>query len=446
MLWVILALGLLLRLGWGLSRPADQRAIDALPDQREYLSIAQNILSGHGANFFDPRFGQIVYAYRMPGYSWLIAACGCQVRIVRLVQVLLDTATVLAIFLLARRLQDPQQASDRAGIAAALLVAANPFLIFFSGLILSETLFTAMLAWGMVLLVSPARKSRAWFIGAALLALSIYVRPSALLLPIILTVGSARLAWQLVGWVYSPTIPGRKHAVGEYTHPTIHQTSPENIATPLPVGSERFAMRSWTRGVAAAILVALALAPWAWRNSQSDVVGHWVWTTTNDGITAYDGWNPAATGGSDQSFIRDMPELRTMGEVERSQYLAHRAREFVMHYPKRALSLSFIKLARLWSPIPLSEQYSLPAYRLAGLVYSVPFDLLVLAGLIRGKLARTAKVFLLIPAIYLTVVHMASVGSLRYLLPAIPPMSVVAGSLFLTPRTARTGAIRSPMG
>jgi hypothetical protein len=63
----------------------------------------------------------------------------------------------------------------------------------------------------------------------------------------------------------------------------------------------------------------------------------------------------------------------------------------------------------------------------------VPFDLLVLASLIRGRLARTAKAFLLIPAIYFTVVHMASVGSLRYLLPAIPPMGVLAGSLFFNP-------------
>ena len=32
-------------------------------------------------------------------------------------------------------------------------MAVNPFLIYFSGLILSETLFTAMMVWGMVLLL-----------------------------------------------------------------------------------------------------------------------------------------------------------------------------------------------------------------------------------------------------------------------------------------------------
>jgi hypothetical protein len=39
---------------------------------------------------------------------------------------------------------------------------------------------------------------------------------------------------------------------------------------------------------------------------------------------------------------------------------------------------------------------------------------------------RSAKVFLLIPAIYFTAVHMASVGSLRYRIPVEPPMAVIA--------------------
>jgi len=386
-LWAVLLLALFLRLGWGLSRPATDGAVDALPDQREYLSIAQNILGGHGIQFFDPRFGQNVYAYRMPGYPLFVALCGGSVRAVRLAQALLDTSTVLAVFLLSKRLLNGGIDAFPASLFAAALVAINPFLIYFSGLILSETLFIAMLTWGMVLLVRPdSAHSKPpgvpWFCGALLLVLSIYARPSALGLPVILAAGAMAL--------------GR---------------------------------RGWMGPVLIFLLTCVALLPWAARNARPDVLGRWIWGTTNAGITAYDGWNFHANGGSDQTFVREMPELRSMNEVQRSDYLGALARQFVVAHPGRSVELAAMKFLRIWSPMPLSEQFGSAAYRGIALLYVVPFDLLVLAGLIRGKLARPAKVFLLIPAIYLTAVHVASVGSLRYLLPAVGPMAVLAGSL-----------------
>ena len=47
-----------------------------------------------------------------------------------------------------------------------------------------------------------------------------------------------------------------------------------------------------------------------------------------------------------------------------------------------------------------------------------------------GPLPRGAKGFLLVPAIYITVIHAMSVGSLRYRLPAEPMMAVIAASVF----------------
>jgi hypothetical protein len=38
------------------------------------------------------------------------------------------------------------------------------------------------------------------------------------------------------------------------------------------------------------------------------------------------------------------------------------------------------------------------------------------------------KIFLMLPAIYLTVVHAMSVGSLRYRMPAEAPMAVLAAA------------------
>ena len=408
-LWLLLLTAMALRLGWGLSRPTDAESLDKLPDQREYLVLARNLLHGQGLKFVDERFGDEVLAFRVPGYPLLIAACGGSVRVVRAVQALLDTATVLAAYLLAR-----QWLHAGPSLLAAALVGFNPFLIYFTGLILTETVFTTMLVWGMLLLVSsPAgegptwRGTFAWLAGGLLLALSVLVRQSALPLPILLAVSAA--------------IANR------------HRGAPYHRRWPLPVGATIL------------LLTLLVLFPWAYRNWR--VLDQWVWTTTNGGITAYDGLNPDATGASDQSFVRSMPELRTMNEVDRSRHLGELAADFARQHPRRAAELGLIKAGRTWSPVPLSDEYRGAKYWVVGLAYSLPFDLLVILGLTTGRLSRSVKVFLLLPAIYFTAIHMLSVGSLRYRIPVEPPMAVVAASAAALPAAAgwkRAHLVASP--
>ena len=91
------------------------------------------------------------------------------------------------------------------------------------------------------------------------------------------------------------------------------------------------------------------------------------------------------------------------------------------------MKLAMIKIARTWSPIPLSNEYgSRRLYVLIAAGYSIPLDLMVVWGLWSGSLGRAAKVYLLIPAVYFTAVHALSVGSLRYRIPAEVPMAVIA--------------------
>ena len=289
-----------------------------------------------------------------------------------------------------------------------MLVAVNPYMIFFAGLLLSETLFTAMLCWGLVLLVlsdgpwPDGGKLLAWLGGGAILALAVLVRPGALLLPVVLGVGAA-LANRSIVRAY------RSH-------------------WPLPVG------------VTLLLITGLVLFPWAARNRW--VVGSWIWTSTNDGITRYDGFNPDATGASDQSFIQSMPWTYEMTEVSRSRYFTQMADDWIMAHPLEAVKLTGVKVARTWSPIPLSREYGNSGlYKTIGLVWGIPFDVLILLGLKRRILPGSAKRLLLLPAIYFTMAAGLSVGSLRYRIPAEGPMAIVAAGAFRS--TNRSQAPRS---
>jgi hypothetical protein len=397
---LLVALGL--RLGWGLTRPTSDSALDVLPDQREYLALARNLLHGRGLWFLDRRFSDTVYAFRTPGYPLLVAACGANVRMIRAVQAGLDTLGVLAVFLLAGRFCAIEQ-RRWAPTLAALLVAVNPYLIYFSGLILSETLFTAMLIWGMVLLVW-GRGGRAatwaamwtWLAGVLLLVFSVLVRPSAIALPVGLGLAAA--------------------FVNRTGSEAYHQPAGTRARWPLPIGTT------------IVLLTLLVLLPWTLRNVH--VLNRWVWLDTNSGITLYDGYNPDATGGSDQSFLTREPELQVLGEVDRSDYLTQKALWYARTHPRRAMELAVAKLARTGSPLPLSAEFGRPVYRIIALAYSLPFDVLVVLGVLFGRLPRAAKVLLLLPAIYISTVHALTVGSLRYRIPAEPPMAVIAAGLF----------------
>jgi hypothetical protein len=175
------------------------------------------------------------------------------------------------------------------------------------------------------------------------------------------------------------------------------------------------------------ILTVLCLLPWVIRNRV--VLGRWIWLDTNSGFTLYDGYNPDATGGSDQSFVDRQPELQVLSEVQRDDYLSQEATEYARAHPRRVVELMGAKLARTWSPVPLSQEYGRPGLRMVALAYSLPFDALALFGLFRGRLARSAKLFLLAPAVYFTIVHVLTVGSLRYRIPAEPPLAVLIAGL-----------------
>jgi hypothetical protein len=387
-MWVaaVVLVGVLIRVGFGLSRPVDVEALAALPDQVEYLSLARSIHDGATMALADPRFDQPVLAQRMPGYPALLALFSGDLRSIRIAQAGLDGITILAAIALARRWLAP-----RWSLGVGVCVALDPFLIFFTSLVLTETLFTTLLTAGVALLVRGAppvdrsalwKKHLLWWLGLSLLLLGIYVRPSAFVLP-------AALAF-VSGWVSMPTHPRR--------FPIVMMT----IA-----------------------LTLLVLLPWAIRNQR--LLGSMVWTTTNGGVTLYDGLHPGADGSSNQAFVERHPAARAMNELDRDHYFRTLARQWAADHPLRTLRLGVDKFARTWSPVPLSPQFgSSHAHVIAGLVFAGPMLLLAVLGLFVSTLPPRARWMLITAAVVVSAMHVISVGSLRYRVPLHPQLIVLA--------------------
>ncbi len=396
----LLLAGLAIRIAMALLLPRTDTWLSRLPDQVGYLQTAQNMLAGRGVVWHDPRFDQDVFAVRCPGYPAFIAACGARVLIVRIAQSAVDVSTALAGALIAWRL-----VGARAAVIAGALIALNPMLAYMSSLLLSETLFTAMLAWAVLLLISRPSV----LAGVALLAISILVRPSGIALPLFMA----------------------------FAAPFVRKSRGESIRLPLrmPIGA------------ATLLLIAACVFPWALRNH--NVLGSWVWLTTQGGITRYDGFQPGATGASDQSFVNSLEfaGLARMTEVERDQFLNARADqrtgEMLHSHPGDLADLTLAKIGRTWTLFPLSAEYGRTSLKWLAGVYSGVFFALTLVGTWQSHLSRSAKVLLLIPAAYFTALHAASVGSMRYRLPAEPPMAVVAASALGASRWRRESATES---
>lgn len=317
----------------------------------------------------------------MPGYPAFIDICHGSTWNIRGVQAFLDAATSIFALWIGRRV-----AGEGVGRLASFGVAFNPYLIYFSSLILSETLFTAMLALSILGLLSPRISSR--LVAVVLLIAAIYVRPSS--------AGFAALASAVgFGWHW-------------------HQSR-------FRFGNVLLA------GLVTGSLTIAALTPWAIRNEK--VLDKKIWLTTNDGYTWYDSFNPQADGSSNQAIFRNDPDLWYRGEVGRSDYLKQKAIDYAISHPCRVIQLAFAKLTRFWSPIPLSADFGGRwLYVVVGGLYAIPLFVFAAIGLWRGKLSRRSKLILLLPAIYFSLVHSVFVGSLRYRVPCDVPLAVLAAA------------------
>ncbi len=384
----VFILALTMRAGWGMFRliGADDPTSLEFPDETQYWLMAENLHNGEGLR---DEFG--FKATRMPLYpAWLslftssthgvIAAKVCQWIMGALVALLaagLATTTF----------------DHRVGLIAGIVVALDPFLTFFSSLLLTETPYLCAevaMIWCAIALSQKNIAPRwwSWFGLGVLGALCIYLRESSV---------------AIVGLVLLWLTLSQRH------------------------------WRPWRPvllGVSlAAVVVVISLLPWAWRNAH--VTGDWCMLTHRGGVSLYDGVGPQADGSSNLGDVQQMSEVLGMDEVEWNRYFMRESWRAIFSEPGRVARLIPTKLARLWNPLPNVETYQSAKVRAVSALWTLPVYILALAGVgllvtMKSGLGVRVVVFLLLPAIATTVLHSVFVGSVRYRLIAMPLLEILA--------------------
>ncbi len=384
-LLVVVLLAVAVRIGFALTL----RNEFCFPDSHRYREVADNVLDGRGfvmenawpfLTFPDEHRGPY-YAASPPGYSAFLAGCrtiaGDSVLFVRLVQALMGAAICLVIYRIGTVLFD-----RRAGFAAAVMCALYPFFVFFSGMVLSETLFVLVLSAFVMMLVALSDEASfvmAGLAGAAA-AWATQLRSSFLFMPLVIL----------------PVLLLRTKDM------------------------RKFALC----GVCVLVTMAFFLMPWTVRNRK--VLGHCVVTTTRGGMGLYEANSEGADGGPRLGSTPWPREIGKMGEYERDAFLKAEAKRMILADPLRFAGLAVRKAARMWNVVLNYEVYRTALYSAVSMMSYLPVMILALGGVVMGRRDARNWLVLLVPAVYFTAIHMVFIGSVRYRLPVMPFIMVLS--------------------
>ncbi|HVU86573.1 MAG TPA: glycosyltransferase family 39 protein [Pirellulales bacterium] len=399
LVWVLIV-ALAMRLGMGLWWQAQlpPGARFAFPDSESYWSLAGAMARGEPYAFGTPP----AMVFRTPGYPLILAGlfitAGREppVSAAIALNAVLGVLAVLGVYALAVRLFD-----RRTGLVAATIVALYPGAIGTSVFILSEAAFCPLLI-------------------AQLLATT--------------------LAWQSAGTkatIALAVAAGCCAGAASLVRPSWLLFVPFALAVGLLSG--RHLKRHLLCGVCSLVGLAIVMAPWWMRNYR--VTGHFVPTTLQVGASLYDGLNPRATGASEMSFVpgfvaleEQEPEGGESFEYRLDRRLRSASLEWVETHPGRALQLALVKFVRMWNVWPNEAEFRSWPMRMAVAATYVPLLLLALIGAFRFTPRGWSYALCWLPAVYLTLLHMIFVSSLRYREPAMLPLAILgAGALMFYP-------------
>lgn len=367
-------------------------------DPDNYLPLAASLAAGEGLS----HKGRPT-AYRPPLYPLLLAPL---LRVspsgvipttgIALLHLGLGAGTAWCVVVAARRLGG----SEYRALAAGLIVAVDPVLVWQSRSVMTET---------------PAA-----FLTAAALATAAAGCPRS--------VGGAGLLLGLAALCRPSALPGAGLAV--------------LAAAIVPPGDRNQRLR---RAAVMGFAVVIVLSPWAVRNRIA--LGEFVWTTTHGGYTlalannevyyrdVLDGPPGSVWTGRDQWAWWDSVNRRTAGMPEpvADRFMRDEAIDLARRSPANFARACVARLKMFWSPTPAAGVYS-ARVRAVTLTWTLPLFAAFILGLASPTFRQWPGVAAPCLILGLTIVHAFYWTDLRMRAPIVPAIALVAAFASLPSR------------
>lgn len=341
-------------------------------DTADYDDIALNLLAGEGFVARENWFGFEIRSWRGPFYPLFLAAVygifDHSHTVVRVLQCMVGAATVVGLYLIARRLV------PRAAIGIGILTAMYGPLVAISHEVLTETWFTFWLVLAVYCLVREKRSAhgdRSAALGGIVIGLATLTRPAGLILL------TAYIAHEMLG------------------------------------------PRSWRRLSIVLAFVCVVLVPWTIRNYT--VHESWPVLSTHGGfILLRSNWQTPDWRRPDGWRIDREVFERIPSELERDRAWSRQAVSFVINHPTVYLRWTVEKFLRFWYVFR-------PSYNF-WFVFILPF---FLAGFVRHARETDYRVTSLLIVFSVATFTLVLYGSTRFRLPLEPFFILYAGTWIL---------------
>jgi len=347
------------------------------PDSADWMGIAANIAGGHG-------FGD---TWRPPGYPAYLAAImavfGNSVLVFRIFNSLFGSVTCVLIYFIGKKVF-----SARVGAVAAVLTCLYPYLIAYTGDLLSETFFTFMVALSILLLLHSSARPGIARIAAAGLVMGLTSLTKSTILPFF--VFSCAWFWWRTGKPLRALLLGAFILLGISTWTVRNHFYYRNF---IPVST-------------------------MWRTA------YLAW---NDGAIY---WESAGEKDSPQSIESTLPvipgdyqDILKLPRMEQESVFRKKALDWIKANPAKVTWLVRMRLMHFW------RLYPMMAYKwqkAAALATSGVYLILGLAGIIASyRNFRITSLFAGLFVLY-TAVHLFFPVTLRYRVPIDPYIIIFA--------------------
>lgn len=375
--WVILPIvATVLRLAYVATLPPTN-IVTFEADPITYDQIARNILSGRGysgASFYYAPGSDTLTSFWDPLYPYFLAAiysvAGLSVPAVRIVQSIIGGVSVGLIAHVGNRL-----GSSGTGLIASAWATIYPFFFYYTGQLLTETLYIGLILATVALGIEAIHRRRAgWFVALGVAGgLASLGRAEAFAFTI------AYVAWCAKRSVSEPGAKGLGGSkAGQNPSPLEGQHSwSAAISARISSGWVPLITVGW-------LAMAIPIAPWAIRNYIT--FDRPILTTTKLGYNLYKYYHPLMT--ADQT-VRTVPfpEFGTMTEPERADLMQRIGIGYMIEDPLRTATFMVSKFFLLFKLIPSND--ATRGYALVSLLsYGILLPFMAtgaMMALLRGK-------------------------------------------------------------